>query len=84
MDGDDPQHLLDERLVHLVGEDWQTAAQLQRLSGGDTIEVVKALDRLWRAGRIARESQYLGIGAKRLGGGRQFQRFRYRRMTSNL
>ncbi|MDA9392448.1 hypothetical protein CO683_24490 [Bradyrhizobium ottawaense] len=69
----------DEKLARIMSFEWQTAAQIQRLSGGGTLEVVKALDRLWDAGRIDREAQALSIGVRRKGGGAQFHRIRYRR-----
>ena len=69
----------DEKLGDLLSSEWQTAAQIQRLSGGETLEVVKTLDRLWEAGLIDRDAQELGIGARRKGGGLQFRRIRYRR-----
>lgn len=69
----------DEELANLIGDRWQTAAEIQRLSGGDTLNVVKTLDRLWEAGRIDRETQAIGIGVRRKGGGAEFRRIRYRR-----
>ncbi|MBW7974386.1 hypothetical protein [Bradyrhizobium sp. BR 10289] len=65
--------------MELMDSEWQTAAQIQRLSGGDTLEVAKSLDRLWEAGRIDRETQEIGIGARRKSGGIQLRRIRYRR-----
>jgi hypothetical protein len=73
---------LGEKLEGLVGDEWQTAAQIQRLSGGETLEVAKMLDRLWEVGRIDRETLDIGIGAKRRGGGSLFRRIRYRRKPS--
>lgn len=69
----------DVKLTDLVGDEWQTAPQIQRLSGGETLIVAKALDRLWEAGRIDRETREIGIGAKRKSSGAQFRRIRYRR-----
>ena len=56
---------LDGRLAKLVGREWQTAAEIQRLSGGETLEVAKTLDRLWESGLIERETLDIGIGARR-------------------
>ncbi len=70
---------LDDRLAKLVAGEWQTAAQLQRICGGETLEVARALDRLWEAGRIDREAQDIGLGAARRSGGAQLRRIRYRR-----
>lgn len=72
---------LDEKLVKLLDDEWQTAAQIQRICGGETLEVAKSLDRLWEAGRIEREAQEIGIGARRKGGGVQFRRIRYRQRS---
>lgn len=73
---------LDRRLGNLVGPDWQTAAEIQRIAGGETLEVAKTLDRLWEAGPIERETLDIGIGARRKGGGTQLRRIRYRRRSS--
>jgi hypothetical protein len=70
---------LDERLAKLMDSEWQTAAQVQRLSGGETLEIARSLDRLWEAGRIDRETQEIDIGARRKSGGARFHRIRYRR-----
>ena len=70
---------LDEKLAELVGDEWQTAGQIQRICGGETLEVAKALDRLWEVGLIERETQEIGIGAIRKAGGAQLRRIRYRR-----
>lgn len=75
----DQRGTLDDRLVELVEREWQTAAQLQRLCGGETLEVAKALDRLWEAGRIERDAQDIGLGTARRSGGAQLRRIRYRR-----
>lgn len=48
---------------------WQTAAEVQRASGGETHEIAKALDRLWKAGYLDRDAQEINIGAGRKGGG---------------
>ena len=76
---DKRQHVqLDEKLAELLDSEWQTAAQIQRLSGGETLAVAISLDRLWQAGFIEREMLEIGIGAKRKSGGAQFRRIRYR------
>ncbi|MBR1088302.1 hypothetical protein JQ621_12590 [Bradyrhizobium manausense] len=75
----EPSSPREERLEKLVGEEWQTAAQIRRLFGGESVSVIKALDCLWRAGRIEEDAQEIEIGAKRLGGGGAFQLVRYRR-----
>ncbi|WP_441237597.1 hypothetical protein [Bradyrhizobium sp. 930_D9_N1_4] len=72
---------LDEKLAKLMENEWQTAAQIQRLSGGETLEIARSLDRLWEAGRIDRQAQEIDIGARRKGGGARFRRIRYRRNT---
>lgn len=71
----------EDRLANLLEDEWLTAAQMQRLSGGDVQDVIKALDRMWEAGRIDRETREIDIGAKRKGGGARFRRLRYRRKS---
>ena len=69
---------LDKKLVELMDSEWQTATQIQRLSGGETLSVAISLDRLWQAGLIEREMLEIGMGAKRKSGGAQLRRIRYR------
>lgn len=73
---------LDDKLTELLGYEWQTAADIQRLSGGKTLEVAKTLDRLWERGLIDREMLDVGIGVRRKGGGIPLRRLRYRRKSS--
>lgn len=75
---------LDDKLARIVGSSWQTAGQIQRLYGGEAHEIANALERLWRAGRLDRETQDIGIGAKRKGGGASLRRIRYRRKQRAL
>ena len=70
---------LDDKLTKIIGHAWQTAGQIQRICGGEAHDIATALDRLWRAGRIERETVEIGIGAKRKGGGATLRRIRYRR-----
>ncbi|MBP1294222.1 hypothetical protein [Bradyrhizobium elkanii] len=70
------------KLAELVSREWQTAAEIQRMSGGETPEVAKTLDRLWEGGLIERETLDIGIGARRKGGGAQLRRIRYMRRMS--
>jgi len=81
MDKGDKSGLRDANLINHLSMEWQTAAQLQRLSGGETLEVAKALDRLWARGKIDRETLDIGIGASRKGGGAKLRRIRYRRRS---
>ena len=71
--------LLDGTLIGHLNTEWQTAAQVQRQSGGETLEVAKALDRLWAMGQIDRQTLDIGIGTTRKGGGAKLRRIRYRR-----
>lgn len=69
---------LDEKLVRLMDGEWQTAAQIQRLSGGEAGDIVKSLDRLREAGRVEREMTEIATGGRRKAGGVRFHRIRYR------
>jgi hypothetical protein len=74
--------LLDEKLARLIESEWQTAAQMQRLAGGDVLEIVKSLERLCGAGRAEREMIEIATGGRRKAGGIRFHRIRYRLKAS--
>ncbi|MCG2665947.1 hypothetical protein ACFPFP_03265 [Bradyrhizobium sp. GCM10023182] len=71
---------LDEKLAKLMDGEWQTAAQIQRLAGGDAMEIGKSLDRLCDKGRVEREMTEIATGGRRKAGGARFHRIRYRRI----
>lgn len=73
---------LDEKLAKLMDGEWQTAAQIQRLSGGDAVEILRSLDRLCEAGRVDREMTEIATGGRRKAGGARFHRIRYRLKAS--
>jgi hypothetical protein len=65
----------DDEIDGLLDDTGQSVSQVRlRLGGGRTLDVAKALDRLWEAGRIERDATQIGVrvGRTREGGELRF------------
>jgi hypothetical protein len=70
----------DERVFELLDGSWRAVGEVRRLLGrGEALSVAMALDRLWEAGRIDKDTAHVVVGAARKGGGGELGFLKFRR-----
>jgi hypothetical protein len=70
----------DDKIFELLDDSWRTVGEIRRLHGrGRALDVAKAIDRLWMAGRIEKDDANVIVGAGRKDGGSELRILRFRR-----
>jgi hypothetical protein len=75
----------DDEIDGLLDDTGQSVSQVRlRLGGGRTLDVAKALDRLWEAGRIERDATQIGVRVGRTREGGELRLFRCRQRLDRI